>query len=224
MGLSLLNCDFCVRTADPTLVEVLRANEGRPLFDHDNPAMGAILMAHPHRVAVTKAGRAEVFQKIGGPDTGGVSPAGPHTHVLPKLMATGRTHTANTPIPKGQVPVASLHPGNPVIGPMGEDRPFDPDLYDAFQVLLGAHGPSRVLAVKSETAKALGAMDDPAAFKVPAGRHERAALRITLRQHQRLAAHSDDQSMAALVARWRDRFDSTHAPDDSDDDAPGHTD
>jgi len=74
MGLSLSNCDFCIRTSDPELLGGLRANEGRSLFEPDNGAMGAILKAHPHRVAITRAGRAEVFQKIGGPDTAGFRP------------------------------------------------------------------------------------------------------------------------------------------------------
>ncbi|WP_292241103.1 hypothetical protein [Mesorhizobium sp.] len=74
MGLSLPQCDFCIRTSDPKLLAALRAGLGRSLFEHDNPALTAILSAHPHRVALTNIGRVEVYQKIGGPDTGGVSP------------------------------------------------------------------------------------------------------------------------------------------------------
>lgn len=96
MGLSLPQCDFCIRTTDPKLLAELRANAGRSLFEPDNPVMHTIFQTHPHRVALTNIGRVEVYQKIGGPDTGGVLPAGPHTHVLPKLLKTGRTHSANT--------------------------------------------------------------------------------------------------------------------------------
>src|SRR5690606_20262456 len=53
MGLGLPQCDFCIRTADPELLAVLRAQAGRSLFEHDNPTMPAILKAHPHRVALT---------------------------------------------------------------------------------------------------------------------------------------------------------------------------
>ncbi|MCR9121408.1 MAG: hypothetical protein NXH91_03985 [Phyllobacteriaceae bacterium] len=222
MGLSLANCDFCVRTADPDLLSVLRANEGRSLFEPDNPAMGAILKAHPHRVAITRAGRAEVFQKIGGPDTGGVSPQGPHTHVLPKLMASGRTHTANTPIPDAMVPVAFLHPGSPVIGPLGEDRAFDPDLHRRFQALLDAHGRPPLVAVKRRVNEALAKGRAPADFEPPNGRHERAALRIALRQNVRLAEHADDAGLSQLVAAWRTVFDMPRSSDEADDEAPGH--
>jgi hypothetical protein len=113
MGLAQFQVDFCIRTADPVLLDVLRTNEGKSLFDHGNPAMGAILKAHPHRVALTRLGRVEVYQMIGGPDTGGKSPEGPHTHVLPKLLRAGRTHSANAPIPEGWVPCAGFHPQKP---------------------------------------------------------------------------------------------------------------
>lgn len=84
MGLDQPQVDFCIRTADPDLIALLRAEAGKPVTDHDSRAMPAILKTHPHRVALTRIGRVEVFQKIGGPDTGGVSPVGPHTHVLPQ--------------------------------------------------------------------------------------------------------------------------------------------
>ncbi|XUX13347.1 hypothetical protein SLT36_30545 (plasmid) [Aminobacter sp. BA135] len=71
MGLSLPQCDFCIRTSEPKLLAVLRANLGRSLFEHGNEAMPAILAVHPHRIALTNIGRVEVYQKIGGPDTGG---------------------------------------------------------------------------------------------------------------------------------------------------------
>lgn len=138
MGLGQPQVDFCVRVTDAALVATLRGGVGRPVFAPGSPALGAILVAHPHRVALTNLGRIEVFQKIGGPDTGGTSPSGPHTHVLPKLLASGRTHSANVPIPRGLVPCAGLHPGNPVIGAMGEDRDFDPGLHAAFEGLLEA--------------------------------------------------------------------------------------
>jgi len=185
-------------------------------------AMGAILKAHPHRVAITRAGRAEVFQKIGGPDTGGVSPAGPHTHVLPKLMASGRTHTANTPIPEGMVPVASLHPGNPVIGALGEDRPFDPDLHERFQALLAVHGLPPLVAVKRAAVAALARGLEASTFAEPGGRHERAALRIALRQQVRLAEARGDTDLARRVADWRAVFDNSRSAEDADDEAPGH--
>lgn len=73
MGLGLKQCDFCIRTTDTNLINILNGNVGRSIFDESSPALNAILHEHPHRVALTGLGRIEVFQKIGGPHTGGVS-------------------------------------------------------------------------------------------------------------------------------------------------------
>lgn len=222
MGLSLLNCDFCIRTSNEELLTVLRENRGRSLFDQDNPAMGAILKHHPNRVSITKAGRVEVFQKIGGPDTGGKSPIGPHTHVLPNLLKSGRTHTANTPIPEGWTPIAYLHPGNPVSGPLGEDREFELGLFEQFQALVNAYGLPKSVTVKKELTEALQNRAEPKTFAEPEERFERAALRIGLRQHNHLAALNNDQPLIDLISQWREVFDSTRTKEEADEEAPGH--
>ena len=96
LGLGASQVDCCIRTADAGLIDALRAHAGRSLFEPGNPAMGLILRHSPHRVFVTRAGRAEVYQAIPAP--GGKAPEGPHTHVLPKLLAHRRTHAATEPI------------------------------------------------------------------------------------------------------------------------------
>lgn len=222
MGLSLPQCDFCIRTSDPKLLAALRAGLGRSLFEPGNPTMGAILAAHPHRVALTNIGRVEVFQKIGGPDTGGVSPAGPHTHVLPKLLKTGRIHSANTPIPEGLMPLASLHPGNPVIGPMGEDTAFDPALHRQFQDLFAAYGQPEFVALKSAVLAALRHGDRPESFVVPNGRFERGVVRLALRQQARLAEHLHDAEFIRQIADWQRVHDQRRDTEGEDDDSPGH--
>jgi hypothetical protein len=217
MGLGLPQCDFCIRTADQALITVLRAAHGRSLFEPNNPAMGAILSAHPHRVAATNLGRVEVFQKIGGPDTGGVSPAGPHTHLLPKLMQGKRTHAATTPIPDGLVPLGYLHPGNPVIGAMGEDRPFDAALHEAFQALLQRFGTADATAAKASLQAALNEGRDPEGYAEPSSRTGRASLKVGLRQASRLAERSGDQPRMNLVKAWQRQFDNAGTDDDADD-------
>lgn len=77
MGLDQPQVHFSSRTADPRLIDVPSNAEGKSLFEPGNPAMPAIQAAHPHRAAVTRIGRVEVSQKIGGPDTGDKSPVGP---------------------------------------------------------------------------------------------------------------------------------------------------
>ncbi|MEM9012411.1 MAG: hypothetical protein AAGE18_14360 [Pseudomonadota bacterium] len=214
MGLDQRNIDFCVRTADPELIATLRGACGRALVEPGNPAMGAILAAHPHRVALSAIGRCEVFQKIGGPDTGGTSPLGPHTHVLPKLMAAGRTHSAITPVPDGWIPGMSLHPGSPVMTPLGEDRDFDPVLFEAFQALLGAWGAPGIVETKARVWSALDSGAGPEPDALAKGRTVRAARRIALRQRARIAGSS------RLLAAWSEAHD--RGAIEADDDMPGH--
>ena len=222
MGLSLPQSDFCVRTRDAALLAVLRSSVGRSLLEPGNPAMAAILAAHPHRVAVTGIGRVEVFQKIGGPDTGGVSPPGPHTHVLPRLLKTGRTHSANTPIPDGLMPLASLHPGHPVIGPLGEDRPFDAALHAGFQALFATYGLPEAVAEKNRVLTALARGQAPDGFTPSETRLARTALRLALRQEMHRCAHLGETARLRLLARWQARFEPAAADDEAEDDRPGH--
>lgn len=224
MGLGLPQCDFCIRTSDPKLLVELRANLGRSLFEPGNSAGAAILAMHPHRVALTALGRVEVYQKIGGPDTGGVSPAGPHTHLLPKLLASGRTHSANTPIPEGLLPLAFLHPGNPVIGPMGEDQPFDVELHEAFQNLLSRYGTAEARMAKQAVSTALTTGVEPRSWTPPASRAAKTAARIALRQEARLATHNADPRRAGVVTSWQMAFDQLdpETADNVEDEAPGH--
>lgn len=107
LGIGLGTVEACIRTRVPALVEALRAAEGRALFEA-GPALGAMLAHGPHRVFRSALGRIEVYTPI--PPADGRSPDGPHTHVLPKLLAHRRTHAANVPIPEGLVPCLSLHP------------------------------------------------------------------------------------------------------------------
>lgn len=214
MGLAQPQVDFCIRTADPELLAVLRENTGKSLFDHGNPAMGAILKAHPHRVALTRLGRVEVYQMIGGPDTGGTSPEGPHTHVLPKLLRANRTHSANTPIPEGWIPCCGFHPNNPVMGRLGEDQDFDAVAFDAFQQLLADWGPEDYTTQKQDVWHALSEGRAPDTWTEPGTRIARAGLRNGIRQWRRQHGDSD------LIKAWARAFD--QGEQDADPENPGH--
>lgn len=111
IGLGAANIDFCIRTGDPALLETLRAALGRSVLDPANSVMGAILDADPHRIAISALARAEVYQAIGRT----VTPEGPHTHVLPELLKSGRTHASDIPIPDGWLPCLSLYPASPLL-------------------------------------------------------------------------------------------------------------
>lgn len=215
MGLDQPQVDFCIRTGNPALIGLLRDETGKSVMEPGCRAMPAILGAHPHRVALTRIGRVEVFQKIGGPDTGGVSPIGPHTHVLPQLLRARRTHSANIPIPDGLVPIAGLHPESPVMDTLGADRDFDRAAFDAFQSMLARWGDPVRNDLKAEVWYALAAGDGPDQIVPPVDRFGRVALRVALRQAERRDGPSE------LLARWRSVYD-REAGQPEDADARGH--
>jgi hypothetical protein len=208
LGLGALQADFCVRIGDHSLAARLREHAGRNLFEPGNPAMGMILAANPHRVFLSRLGRIEVYQPI--PPPSGKSPEGPHTHVLPRLLQSRRTHPATEPVPQGWIPCAHLYPPHPARDGLGEARPFDATHHDAFQRMMAACGDPAALAAKRRVVDAVLAGEPPTA--VAGDRHGRISVRIALRQMR-----SQDHASAALSA-WLANFDSA-APDEADDEA-----
>ncbi|OCC05487.1 hypothetical protein BA190_08735 [Labrys sp. WJW] len=180
LGLDLLQVDMAVRTADPDLIAVLRACDGTSLFAPGNPAMAAILRTSPHRVFLTRLGRAEVYQPI--PSEGQVSPDGPHTHLLARLLRSGRTHAATQPIPDGLVPCAHLFPASPLVDGLGRDKPFDAVEHARFQNLLERFGVPELLELKQSVTSSIEAGLSPEVLVAPQGRFARPTIRIALRQ------------------------------------------
>src|ERR1043165_3586745 len=180
LGLGALQVDCCVRTADRDLAQGLLAQAGLSLSAPANPTMGLILAASPHRVFITRAGRAEVYQPI--PQPGGKAPDGPHTHVLPKLLAHRRTHAATEPIPRGLVSCAHLYPAHPLRDAQGRALPFDVARYGAFQRLLSRYGDAEHTRIKRNVIKAVNAGAGPEAIAMPSDRFAQASIRIALRQ------------------------------------------
>lgn len=197
MGLGARNIDFCVRTADPRLLDLLRQGCGCSIFEAGNPVMAAIIEESPHRIALSKLGRAEVYQAIDKVKT----PQGPHTHVLPKFLKSGRTHSANIPVPARLLPCLSLHPANPLYDGNGCPRPFDPGSVAAFRSLLDRWGHEVYLGEKERIEAALAGAAEPEAYTFPKTRLGRTALRVTLRQVRQSDPDND------LIERWLRFFD-----------------
>ncbi len=110
VGIGAPHVDMLVRVdaGDEATLAVLRAAEGRPLLAAGNPAGAAIAQASPTRIFVSALARLEVHQPI--PPPGGRSPEGPHTHLLPKYLAEGRTRAPDSPLPAGLYCGLSLYP------------------------------------------------------------------------------------------------------------------
>jgi len=211
LGFAALQADFCIRIGDPVFAARLREHTGRAVFEPGNPAMGMILEANPHRVFISRIGRIEVYQPI--PPPSGKSPEGPHTHVLPRLLKSGRTHPATEPVPEGLVPCAHLYPPHPARDGLGDARPFDATHHHAFQRMMAACGDPAALATKRRVVDAVLAGEPPTA--VAGDRYGRISVRIALRQMK-----SQGHASAALSA-WLASFDSA-APDEADDEAALH--
>jgi Family of unknown function (DUF6925) len=209
LGLSALQADLCVRIDDPRTATQLRKWCARSLFDPANPAMSLLLKTNPHRVFISRIGRIEVYQPI--PDASGTSPEGPHTHILPKLLNSGRTHAATEPIPEGWIPCAHLYPAHPLGSGDGRLR-FDQTRHDAFQQMVERFGDPASLAVKRRVIDAIKAAEPPSALNIALQRHDRASVRIALRQLKAAGMTS------AVLQAWLARFDQG-AGDGSEDEA-----
>ncbi|MEJ2868052.1 hypothetical protein WCD74_09775 [Actinomycetospora sp. OC33-EN08] len=133
LGLGVAHLEACIRTSDRALVD--RCEEASAL---DGELVGAIVGSGATRVFRTAVARIEVCTPIPPPD--GDSPLGPHTHLLPALLAHRRTHAATDPIPDGEVPVASVFPNHPRRDALGRPHPYDADADAAFEAVLEAFG------------------------------------------------------------------------------------
>lgn len=193
LGLGTLQVDVCVRSNEPEVIDALRACTGKSVFSPGNGAMGVILAVNPHRVFISRIGRAEVYQPI--PPPGGKSPEGPHTHVLPKLLAHGRTHSANEPLPAGWIPCAHFYPPHPMRDALGQRQPFQRERHAAFQNLLVSYGDPQLVELKRRVIESVMAGREPSGISVTGNRFARGAVRVALRQLQ-----ASDKSTAALAA------------------------
>lgn len=110
VGIAAPHIDMLVRLRpdDALTAEALRAGSGHPLLAAGNPAGYAIARASPTRILASPVARIEVHQPI--PPADGRSPEGPHTHLLPKLLAQGRAHPPGSPLPDGLYCGLSLYP------------------------------------------------------------------------------------------------------------------
>jgi hypothetical protein len=111
LGLDRPTMRFCVRTDDPELVLALRGCVGQPWPEVAPALIPPLLERHPQRVVVSPLGRIEVSQPIGLRDGRPETPVGPHTHLLPELLRTGRDLAPGRDLPAGYAPVASIFPG-----------------------------------------------------------------------------------------------------------------
>ncbi|MGH6813474.1 MAG: DUF1289 domain-containing protein [Methylocella sp.] len=99
---------FCVRASTAELRDNLNHASGLPLSDVLRDT-GAMIVKHsPARVVESPLGRAEIYTPI--PPPGGQSPDGPHTHLSPSHLASGRATPPGIDLPPVYALGASFYP------------------------------------------------------------------------------------------------------------------
>lgn len=195
LGLKQGFVDVMIRTNDDALIKILRESQGTNVLNKDSKAMPAIIKAGPNRIFNTAIGRLEVYQPIGIEK----SPEGPHTHVLPKLLASGRACSANIPLPEGMLPVLSLHPAHPCRDQLGKPKPFDQESYQDFQALLKQYATTGFYQQKQSIIHALQQGLSPQQVDTGDSRLLRTASRAVLRQEYYLKSIPEP-----IINTWRE--------------------
>ncbi|MEN2987066.1 hypothetical protein WG926_02040 [Tistrella sp. BH-R2-4] len=203
LGLAIPHVDACIRLSDPAAIAVLRGLAGRPLLGPDPGPRRAAAATGGHRVFMTRLSRIEVYQPV--PTAGETSPEGPHTHLLPKLLAAGLAHSATTPIAEGEVAGLTMHAANPLRDMTGRPRPFDLAAHLSFAALFARYGDPRAAMIMQRVFDAVDSGLPPrhgaaltAGCEDLDGRWIRAAVKVALRQARQMGIGAP-----ALIADWQ---------------------
>jgi hypothetical protein len=178
LGLGIDHIDACVRTRDAELIACLRESAGQDPLAPGHPAIGAVLASQPHRVFVSRLARLEVFEPIPLSDADKALLNGPHTHILPDLLADDASHSVPVAVPAGHLCGVEVHPASPLHDLLGHRIEFDRARFETFQRQLGRWGDPVYVA---EKARATAAMRAGAAPALPAP-EARDAWRVAQRQ------------------------------------------
>ena len=208
LGFGFSHIEACVRIADPGLRDALANASGTPFLELPIPLIQVLKATNPVRVFRSRLGRIEVAQEI--PDSDGVTPLGPHTHVLPNLLNQEREQAANIPIPNGWTIALAFYPPHPMRTTDGSHRPLDKITFNAFQTLIQDYAPADLAAAKRTAWKFLDTNVSAAPEAVPTTRHARTAFRVALRQWE----HLHGVSTASIA--WRQLCDPTGQPAEAD--------
>ncbi len=180
LGLAVRFADICIRTAGSRCEGLVSGQRLTPVDACDLVARDDL-----ECIFLTGLGRLETR------DPG-------RRFIDPRLIGSGRTHAATTPIPPGFVPCGYVFPFNPARTKI--ELPFDVGAHRRFQILFARFGPPELVALKKFVEAELARGTGPGSFEPPPDRHSLASLRVTLRQHRRMFPERD-------ISDWLARFD-----------------
>jgi len=206
LGLGLSHVDACVRSEVPELLTTLRAACGQSLLGSGNALMAAIKEANPHRVFMSRLGRVEVYQPIGRAGDKPPTPLGPHTHLLPRLLASRRASAEAGDAPAYHRACVYLYPRHRLMNNLGHCKTYDGEAHAQFTALLERWGDKDFLAQRQRAMDAMRSAMPARRYPAPADPRSRHALRIAIRE---LAQELEDTE---IISDWRRRFDRVRAP------------
>ena len=108
LGLGRKEGRFCVRLDRGAAQEALDSSMGLSFPQALPMIAGPLVTESPTRVVESALGRIEVQGQIPPPDA--KSPAGPHTHLLPDHLETGRALPVGMDLPRAYLPGAIFYP------------------------------------------------------------------------------------------------------------------
>ena len=105
LGLGFAPVRFCVRTAEPVALQALRLHSGGSILGPGNALLPLMLAISPDRVVASPLARIEIEGPIlrQGHE-------GPHTHLIPELLAQKRELEPGSELPEAYAPCASFYP------------------------------------------------------------------------------------------------------------------
>lgn len=108
LGLARKDGRFCVRLAEGAAQNALDMSAGQAFTAALPTLAGPLVAESPTRVVESALGRIEVQGAIPPPNA--TSPDGPHTHLLPEHIATGRALPAGMDLPRAYLTGAVYYP------------------------------------------------------------------------------------------------------------------
>ena len=126
------------------------------------------------------------------------TPLGPHTHVLPRLLAAGRANAEDNDAPAYYRACVYLYPRHPLMDGLGNPKAYDREAHARFTVLMERWGDATCVAENRRARHAMRAV---------AGSHTDASVRNSFKIRAASAARAGRSR--AFPSRWPCDFGAT---------------